>query len=118
MIEIVKITNRDIPQIQLLAREIWDEHYTPIIGKAQIDYMLEKFYNIDKIKSEIKNGSYWEMLIENKIPIGYLACELEAQSVYLSKIYLKNKFRGKGFGRIIIDRVKKLGFKIKKNIFI
>jgi hypothetical protein len=31
----------DIDAVAALAREIWTEQVTPIIGKAQVDYMLE-----------------------------------------------------------------------------
>jgi diphthamide synthase (EF-2-diphthine--ammonia ligase) len=29
--------------VESLAKEIWIEHYTPIIGRPQVDYMLENF---------------------------------------------------------------------------
>ena len=36
----VKILGADLAAIETLAIEIWNEHYTPIIGKKQVDYML------------------------------------------------------------------------------
>ena len=38
----VKNSN-DIDTVAQLAHEIWNQHFTSIIGKAQVDYMLDKF---------------------------------------------------------------------------
>ena len=53
--EIIKRNARDIAD---LARVIWMEHYTPIIGAAQVEYMLDKFQSADRIYSDIQNGGY------------------------------------------------------------
>jgi diphthamide synthase (EF-2-diphthine--ammonia ligase) len=36
-------SEKQITAVVRLAREIWQEHYEPIIGQKQVDYMLEKF---------------------------------------------------------------------------
>ena len=41
---------RDIALIAGLARQIWTEHYTPIIGAAQVEYMLGRFQSQSAIK--------------------------------------------------------------------
>ena len=48
------VTNPDqIKAIVEMAKEIWTEHYTPIIGKDQVDYMLDKFQSNDAISGQI-----------------------------------------------------------------
>ena len=42
-----------------LAKEIWTEHYTPIIGWQQVEYMLEKFQSATEIENQIKEKSLW-----------------------------------------------------------
>ena len=32
----------DVALIATLADTIWRDHYTPIIGKGQVDYMMER----------------------------------------------------------------------------
>ena len=44
--------------IAALADEIWREHYTPIIGEAQVDYMLKKFQSAEQICEDIKCNDY------------------------------------------------------------
>ena len=36
-------TNEDLQEIAALADVIWHEHFTPIIGKEQVEYMLSRF---------------------------------------------------------------------------
>lgn len=41
---LVRVDRREqIAAVAALAREIWTQHYTPIIGAAQVAYMLERF---------------------------------------------------------------------------
>ena len=36
-------TDTEIQAIATLANEIWHQHFIPIIGEAQVEYMVEKF---------------------------------------------------------------------------
>ena len=49
-------SNQDFSQIETLAREIWEEHYTPIIGAEQVAYMLDKFQSVAAMQKQIKEG--------------------------------------------------------------
>ena len=52
--EITKVkTDDEIDVVSALAREIWTEHFTPIIGKSQVEYMLDNFQSSHAIKSQI-----------------------------------------------------------------
>lgn len=105
---LVKLTSEDIPTIQTLAKEIWEEHYTSILGTEQIDYMLELFYSTEKIQKELDEDIHWEVLYIENEPIAYLACEIKEEKIHLSKLYLKEKFRGKGIGKFLISRAKEI----------
>jgi len=39
-----------------LAREIWTDHYVPIIGQAQVDYMLDTFQREEAIAAQLAGG--------------------------------------------------------------
>jgi len=103
-LELIKITNKEIPTVQNLAREIWEEHYIKILSQEQINYMLDLFYSTNKIQSEIEEGISWEMLLDEDKPIGYLVCKIESEKLYISKIYLKAETRGKGLGKFLLNR--------------
>ena len=36
-------TEQDVQAMCALAEEIWHEHFTDIIGEAQVNYMVDKF---------------------------------------------------------------------------
>lgn len=113
--KLVKLKSEDISTVQQLAREIWEEHYLPIIGQQQIDYMLDLFYSTEKIQKELEEGVYWEILYLENEAIGYLVCEVEKENIQLSKLYLKSKVRGKGLGKFLIDRSIEIAKENNKN---
>lgn len=115
MIELKPLTSFEIPTVQQLAREIWEEHYIKILSQEQIDYMLDKFYSTEKIKSEIEEGIVWELLMDEEKPIGYLVCKIESDKLYISKIYLKAETRGKGLGKLLLNRAVELAKQHNKN---
>lgn len=116
MPQIKPATQADARQIADIARPIWEEHYTPIIGKAQVEYMLEKFQSEQAVSQQIKQGfSYSIVEVESELA-GYLSTEKRNSTLFLSKFYLSSKFRGKGIAkqmlRFVIDQAKSLDCKI------
>ena len=105
-VEIIPVTTPDdIAIVERLAQEIWHEHFTPIIGAAQVEYMLEKFQSAEAMMGQISNGGeYYLALLENN-PVGYtgLVPEINKKKMLLSKLYVKNKARGKGVGKSILE---------------
>ncbi|MDE6957694.1 MAG: GNAT family N-acetyltransferase, partial [Lachnospiraceae bacterium] len=51
-------TDSEIHAIAALAEEIWNQHFTPIIGKSQVDYMVEKFQSYKALKHQIQMEGY------------------------------------------------------------
>ena len=49
-------TEYGIEIIESLAREIWTEHYIPVIGREQVDYMLARFQSRQAIGEQIRSG--------------------------------------------------------------
>lgn len=122
MTKLISVSVDLIPTVQQLAREIWDEHYIKILSQEQIDYMLDKFYSTEKIQTEIEEGVIWEMLMDDDLPagrhekpIGYLVCKVESDKLYISKIYLKAETRGKGLGKLLLNRAIDLAKQNGKN---
>lgn len=82
--------------IERLAKEIWNECYSDILSKEQIDYMLNKFLTVDAMK-KYPNMHY--VLIDE----GFYAYEINSDHLFLSKLYLKKEFRGKKIAKKIIN---------------
>ena len=86
-----------------LASEIWNECYDGVLSQEQIDYMLNTYHSNESIRKEIEEGYRFVILKDGNRPIGYTSFKDEGDKVYISKIYLLKEFRGKGYGRKIID---------------
>jgi ribosomal protein S18 acetylase RimI-like enzyme len=89
--------------IEKLADTIWREHYIPIVGKPQIDYMLEKFQSVRAMKRQVANGFEYYTVSYEELPVGYLSIKTEIEYLFLSKIYVLKAYRGKGIGKIMMD---------------
>lgn len=94
-------TAADIALLRKLADEIWHSNYRNIISEQQVDYMLNWMYAPDKIKEELRIGTIWVIVEINGSSAGYLSLkpEMDTQRLYLSKIYLKSDWQGRGFGQ-------------------
>ncbi len=97
---ITKVADEEQVEIVVeLAHTIWHEYFTPIIGKVQVDYMLEKFQSKESIIKQIHSGVVYFLMINNSDPIGYAAIILKHREVFLSKFYIISSERNKGFGK-------------------
>ncbi|NNE77755.1 MAG: GNAT family N-acetyltransferase [Pricia sp.] len=94
-------------QISKLANRIWTEHYTPIIGQEQVTYMLDKFQSVDAIKKQIREGSEYYVLSEEGKALGYFCINRKKESLFLSKLYVKKNYRGKGIGKIALQFIER-----------
>jgi ribosomal protein S18 acetylase RimI-like enzyme len=100
--------------IENLAHEIWNEYFTAIIGKAQVDYMLEKFQSKKVITEQIENGFLYFLIKNNNVPAGYIGVIPEHKQLFLSKFYITLAERGKGHGRKAMEFLEELA--IEKNV--
>lgn len=84
-----------------IATEIVREHFDPIIGKEQNDYMIAKFQTPDAIQEQMRQGVKYYFVVNDKGIEGFLAFypkwkDNEIKIMYLSKFYLYKVERGKG----------------------
>lgn len=104
-LEIRKATSSDLFVIEELAQTIWREHYTPIIGSNQVEYMLANFQSVAVMQEQIYNGYNYYLMIYRGEPVGYLATRKDADALFLSKIYVLKDYRGKGIAGTAMDFV-------------
>ncbi len=104
--EFEKVQNQaQIKRTSLLAREIWQEHYTPIIGSEQVEYMLQRFQSPQAINEQIQGGVLYYLVLSAEEDAGYLALEPDPGqgSAKLSKIYVRKDKRRCGLGRKTLE---------------
>ncbi|GHB58231.1 hypothetical protein GCM10008107_03990 [Psychrosphaera saromensis] len=94
----------DINQVVELAHLIWTEHYTPIIGTEQVEYMLTHFHSKSEISKQISQQNYhFYLIINDDKAVGYCGFQLQENDLFLSKLYILSSQRGQGFGKLATD---------------
>ena len=100
-----------ICEMSKMATEIIREHFDPIIGKSQNDYMLKRFQSVEAIANQLAQGYRYYFVQENSQNIGFIAFYPKNDAMYLSKFYLYKNMRGKGYAHqmlsFVIDETKK-----------
>lgn len=114
MAEIIRAKEkRHFKAIAALAESIWHQHYTPIIGTEQVRYMLSKYQSPRAIENQTQKGMEYYMIKLNQDLVGYLAIEKKGEALFLSKIYVDQAQRGKGYGQkamaFISEKAKEYG---------
>lgn len=92
-------TNLEFKVIESLADVIWREHYIPMVGKPQIDYMLNKFQSAEAMQQQVVDGMQYFTVFDNEIPVGYIGIKTERDTLFLSKIYVLKDYRGRGIAK-------------------
>jgi ribosomal protein S18 acetylase RimI-like enzyme len=101
-------TENHVDIIESLAREIWTEHYIPIIGEQQVGYMLARYQSKQAIKEQIASGVLYFLIEEAPSFIGYFAVQAREDELFLSKIYLRSSHRARGYGKQTVQYVETL----------
>lgn len=90
-------TDTELERIESLAITIWREHYIPIIGKPQVEYMLKKYQSVAAMKSQIEHEAYSYYQICDNTLIGYFSVQSRSPFLFLSKLYIKSDKRNLGY---------------------
>lgn len=87
-----------------LAKKIWNQHYVPIIGQSQVDYMLKKFQSKEAIQDQIDSGYEYFLLTSDDQHAGYLGLipDEPQGKLMISKIYIDPEARGRGYGNELL----------------
>jgi diamine N-acetyltransferase len=111
------------PQLDViagLAHEIWYEYYVPLIGRAQVDYMVSRFQSSEAMAQQMREDYEYFLIQRGRVQhgpadgqgrsIGYCAVQSQPaeSSLFLSKLYLLRDARGAGTGRECMEFIEQL----------
>ena len=114
-VDIVAVkTDVQIREVANLAAIIWHEHFEPIIGIEQVNYMIGKFQSYEAIRSQISEEGYmYFRLLCNDVLLGYIGLQMRGKELFLSKLYVHKEARGQGLAstavRFITEFARKKG---------
>jgi ribosomal protein S18 acetylase RimI-like enzyme len=98
----------DFDTIARLAREIWLAHYTTIISREQIEYMLGPRFSAENLGKYIGANDRWMYVLNaDGAPGGYLSYSLSdaPREMKLEQLYLLPALHGRGIGKFMMARV-------------
>lgn len=103
--EIIPVkTEEQRRELAALANEIWNQHFVPIIGQAQVDYMLQKFQCYEAMTDQMENQGYeYFFSCYNGRNVGYTAIQREEDALFLSKLYLRRAYRGRKLAKQVLE---------------
>lgn len=106
IITIKKATISDIPIIQHIVEETWPQTYTTILGKDQVDYMLQMMYNTNSLTEQIQNHHHFFIAFKDALPIGFAAFSNVRNDIYkLQKLYVLPITQKTGAGKALLQKV-------------
>jgi hypothetical protein len=109
-------TFQQIKIVARLAKEIWMEHYAPIVGEEQTVYMLEKFQSAYAVAHQIRSENYIYFLINYEDqPSGYFAVHPREEDLFVSRFYVKRPLHDNGRCRSAIHFTEQLASKMGKS---
>ena len=117
----MKLTALKIEQLPIvidLTKKIWPVAYGEILSKAQLDYMIDKFYNETALRELIQKGHVFYLAQdENEKFVGFVSYEInsEPNKTKIHKIYVLPETQGTGLGREFFELVKEKAIENQQN---
>lgn len=107
---LLKANTEHIRVIINLTKKIWPVAYGEILSKAQLDYMIDKFYSETALREqiEVKGHIFYLAQDENDKFVGFLSYEIncEPNKTKIHKIYVLPETQGTGLGKQFFELVK------------
>ncbi len=91
-----------ILRMSQLATGIVKEHFDPIIGPEQNDYMISRYQTVEAISEALYHGYRYYFVMDGTKTVGFMAFVKKDEEMYLSKFYLLKEERGKNYSRYMI----------------
>lgn len=112
MIEIRNALIEELSDVREIAHKTWPTAYATILSPTQIDYMLDKMYNLAALQNQYTSqGQVFLFASKNETNMGFAAFELNytgKKTSKLHKIYLLPSAQGKGAGKLLTQEIKHL----------
>ena len=107
-IEIRQAGQEEIPIIQHLAGTVYGFAYLSILGKPQVEYMLEKFYSTAALVEQMRQGHHFLISKNQEEDVAFVSynCLDSRQGIFkLQKLYVLPEMQGEGLGAYLVNAV-------------
>ncbi len=103
------VTLKQTKELAKVAEKIYYDYYVSLIGKENVDYMLEEYKSANSVIDQIKSRkhNYYDIYCDG-VFCGYFDIMFEGRRVILDKIYVSKEYRRRGIARYVIEHIEKL----------
>ncbi|RAI87125.1 GNAT family N-acetyltransferase [Algoriphagus yeomjeoni] len=110
MIQIKQASKEELILVQSIAQRTWPDTFREILSPAQIDYMLNWFYDIQHLEKQLDEGHIFLLAFEDDVELGFTGIQLNQLpgQTKIHKIYILPTAQGKGVGKKLIQKIKEV----------
>ena len=95
---------------------LWHEVYKEIIPEKQIDFLLHKYFDVENIRTYIKDNYIYEKIILDENVVGIICYKLFDNYVYLDKFYILKSYRNLGISKYVYHHLLSFKNRIRLNV--
>lgn len=107
MVTIKLVDKVDLGKVASLAKIIWHQHYVPIIGEKQVEYMLNRFYSSEALIQQVNEGQEFYFILVDDVILGFLSISHKSDDViFIHKFYIDQTQQSKGIGSQVFETLK------------
>jgi len=124
-IKINKCNQQDLQLLQEISIETFNDTFKDQNSAANMKAYLDSAFNLKQLEKELSTiSSNFFFIYYNEEPAGYLKINInDAQSekmgdesLEIERIYIRNKFQGKGLGKYLINKAIELAIEQNKKL--
>ncbi|MBT9568852.1 MAG: GNAT family N-acetyltransferase [Thiobacillus sp.] len=105
-VQIERLTPEAVDAVSVLARDIWQLTYPPLISQAQIDAMLDARYASDVIRTQLDDATHaWWVARAGPTLIGFAHAFMTPPDCKLDKLYVHPRCQRRGIGRQLFTAI-------------
>lgn len=106
--EIIEVKVSDLPEIERLARKVWEPTYRHIVPQEQIVFMEERMHRVAAYLQQMEEGHLFCMAKMNDKVVGFLTIVVQEEGLKISKLYVDTDFHHSGIGKALLQFSKQL----------
>ncbi|MBI1343538.1 MAG: GNAT family N-acetyltransferase [Terrimonas sp.] len=99
-------TRDDLSVIAALAEEIIPDYYRSFLPMDQIRFFIDHYQSLPALLEQVQNNFEYYLVTDAGVPVAYLGLEIKKDMIWLSKIYIRSLYRGKGIGKTLLELAK------------
>ena len=108
-LQLIPAQSSQAQAIREMAVRIWHHYYPDIISREQIDYMLEKMYSIESLRSQMQSGHSFYLIRKADKNVGFVSVNpVSSGEWFLNKLYIDPEEAGHGVGTEVLKQLEVL----------